>query len=78
MKYWGFSRESENETLEQKAQEFKAKMRRLKSSSQVEQAVREFMREYLAIGDDPTDTVIRDKVWMFLLKNTKRFGRDME
>lgn len=74
MKYWGFSRESENETLEQKAQEFKAKMRRLKTSSQVEQAI----REYLAIGDDPTDTVIRDKVWMFLLKNTKRFGRDME
>ncbi len=31
-----------------------------------ENAVRAFLQKYMQIGDDPTDTLIRDNVWTFL------------
>jgi len=44
---------------------------RLRNRKLTAASVRAFMRSYLAIGSDPTDTVIRDNVWTFLLRITR-------
>lgn len=45
---------------------------KVKKSEQAEQAVCDFIRKYLMIGPDPTDTLIRDRVWEFLLRVTPK------
>lgn len=35
-------------------------------------ALRSFVVTYLSIGEDPTDTVIRDRVWCFILRNKRK------
>jgi hypothetical protein len=66
---WGYADLKDNAALAKVAKEFSKK---IKSTKNPEDAVCVFMRAYLKIGDDPTDTIIRDNVWEFLLKATKR------
>jgi len=40
--------------------------------------VRSFMRSYLQIGEDPRDTLVRDRVWAFLLTKTKHAMSERE
>lgn len=70
-KYWGHIVQSDNAALDSAAARFKRRVRKLKSATAVEREIRSFLKEYMAIGEDPTDTVIRDNVWVFLLAATK-------
>jgi len=36
------------------------------------------MRSYLQIGEDPRDTLVRDRVWAFLLTKTKHAMSERE
>ncbi len=67
---WGYVDHADNVRLDVVALLFVTQLKQ--SPKDCERLVREFMVAYLNIGDDPTDTVIRDNVWLFLLKHTKR------
>lgn len=71
MVHWGHIDSVDDAKLAAAAGRFKKRMKVARSQAAAENEVRRFMKEYLAIGEDPTDTVIRDKVWLFLLKTTK-------
>jgi hypothetical protein len=71
MRNWGFIDIADNAELEKLATNFSRKMKSVKTQSAVENLVRCFMGAYLCIGDDPTDTVIRDSVWVFLKRETR-------
>lgn len=70
MTNWGYPDREDNARLDAVARRFLADLK--KSRRGAEPAVRTFMRSYLKIGEDPTDTVIRDKVWTFLMRHAKR------
>jgi hypothetical protein len=66
---WGYPDAKDNAALTKVAKAFTKKM---KTTNNPEDAVCKFMQAYLKIGDDPTETVVRDHVWEFLLRATKR------
>jgi hypothetical protein len=66
---WGYIDAREDAALAKVAKAFSKKV---KTTDNPEDAVCKFMRAYLKIGDDPTDTVVRDNVWEFLLRATNR------
>ena len=71
---WGHTNAADEAKLDAAAKAFAAKVKalaRVRTAQGCETLVRAFVRAYLRIGDDPTDTVIRDNVWEFLLKRTK-------
>jgi hypothetical protein len=69
---WGFLHAEDNNELDQVSKPFVVNARSAKNAVEMESHVREFMRKYLSVGDDPTDTLIRDRVWVFLRRHTKR------
>lgn len=56
---WGHANAADNLALDKVASVFER-------DPNTEAAVRAFVRSYLRIGEDPTDTVVRDRVWTFL------------
>ncbi len=72
MKRWGYPDRADDARLDAVARTFAAGMKRAKTAERAEPLVRTFMRAYLAIGDDPTDTVIRDNAWAFLERHAGR------
>ncbi len=71
MKRWGHTTDAEESRLNVVAHTFIIKIKRARTRIAAESSVRTFMCAYLKIGDDPLDTIIRDNVWLFLIKNTK-------
>lgn len=71
VKHWGHIDDADDVRLDKEARAFAAKLKNTKSVRAAETCVRNFLRAYLKIGDDPTDTVVRDNVWSFLLSKTK-------
>jgi D-hexose-6-phosphate mutarotase len=51
---------------------------KVKDTTQAEKHVGAFLTKYIKIGEDPTDTVIHDKVWDRLLKLTKNTLTEQE
>lgn len=72
VKNWGHINEDDNAALDAAVCAYQQHVKRLKSANGVEAATRSFMQEYLKIGEDPTDTVVRNAVWRMLLRATKR------
>lgn len=71
MKHWGHVIDDDNKALDIVASRFKKRVRLLKKPDLIEAEIRRFMKAYMAIGEDPTDTVIRDNVWAFLQSTTR-------
>ncbi len=69
---WGHLVAKDNEALDKEFQTLKKSLLRVKDPSKVEKYVLVFLDNYLKIGEDPTDTVIRDRVWNRLLSVTKK------
>lgn len=68
---WGHVHEKDNVALDRQAKKYKQALQQRKTPAAVERVVRDFMQGYLKIKEDPTDTVIRDRVRLFLFKTTK-------
>jgi hypothetical protein len=68
---WGCVKAENNATLDALADRLTANMRRLKRRDARERAVGRFLHGYFAMGktEDITDTLIRDNVWVFLVKH---------
>lgn len=58
MKNWGYLNDEDNAKLCAVAASFSKKVGSIKTEKAMETQVRQFMKEYLGIGEDPTDTVI--------------------
>ena len=69
--YWGFPKTAENQKLTLEFNKLKLHLQKAAKPDSVEKHVRDFLKAYLRIGDDPTDTIIRDNVWDALTKITK-------
>lgn len=71
MKHWGHVKSEDNKALDAAALHLKTRVKLIKKPVSIESEIRLFMKKYLAIGEDPTDTVIRDNVWTFLKTTTR-------
>lgn len=71
---WACELPESERILESLATKLQAELRRLKIRDTKIKAVNRFLKGYFALGskEDITDTIIRDKVWVFLLKETRR------
>lgn len=68
---WGHVIQKDNEKLDQEFKLLKKQLAKVKNIGVVKRHVGEFLTKYMKIGEDPTDTVIRDKVWERLRRLTK-------
>lgn len=75
---WGHVNPEDNKKLDDEFKLLKTKLSKTKKSSQAKKYVHAFLKKYLEIGEDPTDTVIRDKVWDRLHKLTKNIMTNEE
>lgn len=68
---WGHVIQKDNEKLDQEFKLLKKQFAKVKDIGVVKRYVGEFLTKYMKIGEDQTDTVIRDKVWERLRTLTK-------
>jgi hypothetical protein len=68
---WGFVDNKDNATLSKEFKHLQQKLRTVKDEKKIEKYICMFLTRYLKIGTDPTDTIIRDNVWVRLLQLTK-------
>jgi ATP sulfurylase len=71
MKNWGFLNDDDNVALSKVAKSYSKKVKSAKTTETRKKYTAEFMKAYLKIGEDPTETVVRDNVWVFLIKTNK-------
>jgi hypothetical protein len=76
--YWGHTIQKDNERLDKEYKLLQQHMKTTKNVSQVKRQVSVFLQTYMKIGEDPRDTVIRDKVWARLRKLTKNILTEEE
>lgn len=69
---WGHVNTKDNEKLDKEFKLLQKQISNVKKPSAIEKHVTEFLWKYKRIGEDPTDTVIRDKVWEKLRRLTTR------
>lgn len=72
-RWWGCELPENERALEALATRLHALLRRLVKREAKVLAMREFLDSYFEMGatEDITDTIIRDNVWVFLLKENK-------
>lgn len=68
---WGHITQEDNKRLDEEFKLLQKQIAKVKSTNRAEHYVGEFLAKYIRIGEDPTDTIIRDKVWERLRKLTK-------
>ena len=68
---WGCESAADDASMSRLATRLRSQMSRHPSKATAEGGVREFMRAYLSIGSDPTETVRRDSAWTFLQGTTR-------
>ena len=78
MKNWGFLDHNDNEALAALAKSYAKKIKSAKGIETCKKYTTEFMKAYLKIGTDPTETVVRDNVWVFLIKSNKNKLSEIE
>lgn len=70
---WGCVHAADNDKMDRLAMRLQKQMNMRHSTKATKEArVREFMRAYLSVGTDPTETVRRDSAWTFLQGATQR------
>jgi hypothetical protein len=69
---WGHSIPEDNKQLDKEFKVLQTQFSNVKNTTQAEKVVSDFLAKYIKIGEDPTDTIIRDKVWERLRKLTKK------
>lgn len=70
-KNWGYLNSEDNAELQALAVSYVQKLKSIKTKETRKKHTAEFMKAYLQIGEDPTDTVIRNNVWVFLCRVNK-------
>lgn len=74
---WGCIVPANNNKLDTLAKKLVSKLKLAKIAATKEKAVVEFLDHYFTMkGEDITDTVIRDNVWVFLLKHANVVGEN--
>jgi hypothetical protein len=75
---WGHIIPEDNQRLDKEFKLLQQQFLKVKDTTQAEKYVSAFLVKYVKIGEDPTDTVIRDKVWDRLRKLTKNILTERE
>jgi hypothetical protein len=75
---WGHVNQKDNETLDKEFKLLQKQVSKTRDKRQVEKHVSTFLAKYTKIGEDPTDTIIRDRVWDRLRKLTRTIITEQE
>jgi hypothetical protein len=75
---WGHIIPEDNKRLDKEFKLLQKQFSKVKDTTQAEKHVGAFLAKYIKIGEDPTDTIIRDKVWDRLQKLTKNTLTEQE